>query len=156
MLIYLFIFKTNSHEQLVKSLLFDKYQELISQQINTGEQDIYDNRSLQNNNKYLQYKINENTIQNLIKEDFKDLFNDFKKDKKDPNLSDKISIYKVELLKIIDEHNQKTSDDQVDRSLLSSEAFSKAARVIIIKSIKFAVNKARKYLNTLSYLENGN
>ena len=33
----------NSHEQLVKSLLFDKYQELISQQYSDiGEQDIYD------------------------------------------------------------------------------------------------------------------
>ena len=146
----------NSHEQLVKSLLFDKYQELISQQLDIGEQDIYDNTSLQHNNKYLQYEINENTIQDFIKEDFKDLYNDFKKDEKDPNLSDKISIYKVELLKIIDEHYQKTSDDQVDGSLLSSEAFSKAARVIIIKLIKFAVNEARKYLNTLSYLENGN
>ena len=48
---------------------------------------ITDSTSLQHNNKYLQYEINENSIQDLIKEDFKDLYNDFKKDEKDSNLS---------------------------------------------------------------------
>ena len=61
----------------------------------------------------------------------------------------------MQLFKIIDEHYQKTSINQVDGSLLSNEAFAKAARKIIFKLIKFAVNEARKYLNTLTYLDNG-
>ena len=110
----------NSHEHLVREVLFDKYQELLSEQIDTSANDINNEKNIIKNNKYLKLNVNENTFHDTIIEDFKEIKNDFKSQVKKSVLREKISPDRIELLKIINEYNR--SKDEVDG------AFSKEAK----------------------------